>query len=489
MTLTIDDVTTCNSWGYVRTGKCGNCRTYQELYVISIIKGSAEVCVNCVMGSLRELYRYGDLLTEEALFAVRDSRPRPEADTITCYSCEGISDGNIDLIATWDGNGEPVYVHDNSDCSKSCERCDTLYARYNWRVGAFYCGDLSFHNFEKIFGQECCKKCQDEIFADGGGEDNFFHCSCCESIEIMDDSAWFNGSRYCEGCIEGNVYSCDECGQEYWDGDGHYCPDEDSSHLINSYSYKPRPYFFGTATYHMGFELEVESDGNSIKDGAEVVSNALGERIYLKEDGSLSDGFEIVTHPHSLSEYQDNFDWSALGQLRRLGFRSWDTRTCGLHVHVSRTAFGIPNNRRHITKSQAHELRFMKLIYDNDRQISRLAGRTSSFATFEDKGNLVSKVKHGSQNNGRYSAINSDNSETLEVRVFRGSLKPERVLMALELVQCAVEYTRDLHVSASNKALSWMMFTGYVVANASAYPHLFSAMEKSFTSDSINEAN
>jgi len=73
--------------------------------------------------------------------------------------------------------------------------------------------------------------------------------------------------------------------------------------------------------------------------------------------------------------------------------------------------------------------------------------------------------------------------------VFRGSLKPERVLMALELVQCAVEYTRDLHVSASNKALSWMMFTGYVVANASAYPHLFSAMEKSFMSDTIDEAN
>jgi hypothetical protein len=238
----------------------------------------------------------------------------------------------------------------------------------------------------------------------------------------------------------------------------------------------------------MGFELEVESDGNSIRDGAEVVSNALGERIYLKEDGSLNQGFEIVTHPHSLDEYQQNFDWSALGQLRRLGFRSWDTSTCGLHVHVSRSAFGIPNSRRDITKVQAHELRFMKLIYDNERQISRLAGRTSTYATFEDKGNLVNKIKHGSQHNGRYSAINSDNSATLEVRVFRGSLKPQRVLMALELVQCAVEYTRGLHVSASNKALSWMMFTRYVADNASTYPNLFTAMEKSFMSDSVNES-
>ena len=487
MTLTLDDVVTCNTWGYVSTGRCGNCRTYQELYVISIMKDSNEVCVNCLMANLREVYRYGDILTEEALYAVRDSRPRPEADTITCYSCEGVSDGTTALVATWNGNGEEVYVHDNSDCSKWCERCSTQHPRYNWRVGSFYAGDLVFQQFEKIFGQECCQKCQEELFADAGGSDNFFHCPACESMEILDDSAYFNGTRYCESCYDNCVYTCDDCGDQYWDGDGHHC-EEDGSHLINSYSYKPRPYFFGTATYHMGFELEVESDGNSIRDGAEVIVNALGERIYLKEDGSLSQGFEIVTHPHSLNEYQQHFDWNALTKLRKLGFRSWDTSTCGLHVHVSRSAFGIANNRRDITKVQAHELRFMKLIYDNDRQISRLAGRrTSTYATFEDKGRLVDKVKHGAQHNGRYSAINSENSATLEVRVFRGSLKPERVLMALELVQCAVEYTRDLHVSASNKALSWMMFTRYVVDNTSTYPHLFTAMEKSFVTDSVDE--
>lgn len=485
MTLTLEDVVASNTWGYVSTGRCGVCRTYQELYVVSVIKDSNEMCVNCLMGHLRELYRYNEVLTEEALYAIRDSRPRPDGEH--CYTCEGVSDGIRDLIPTWDGNYTERYVHDNSDCSQSCERCDTVYPRYNWRINVFYSGPLAFPQFDKVFGQECCPKCQDEVYLEHGGKDEFFRCGCCESMEI--DSHWFNGGSYCETCYDNNVYTCDECDQTYWDGDGHYCPeeDEDGSHLINSYSYKPRPYFFGTATYHMGFELEVESDGNSRRDGAEVVTNALGERIYLKEDGSLSDGFEIVTHPHSLDEYQRNFDWSALNQLRRLGFRSWDTSTCGLHVHVSRTAFGTPNTRRDIVKIQAHELRFMKLIYDNERQISRLAGRSSNYATFEDKGRLVSKIKHGNQSNGRYSAINSENSATLEVRVFRGSLKPERVLMALELVQCAVEYTRGLHVSASNKALSWMMFTRYVADNASTYPHLFAAMEKSFMSDSIND--
>ena len=485
MTLTSDDVATCNTWGYVTTARCGACRTYQELYVISIIKDSNEMCVNCLIVHLTELCRYGDILTEEALYAVRDSRPRPDADTITCYSCEGVRD-NSALVVSHNGNGAEVHVHDDNNCSQWCERCSTQYPRHNWRVPTHYSRDLNFETFEKIFGQECCKKCQEDIYADNGGSENFFHCACCESMEVLDDSAYFNGTRYCEMCWDNNVYTCDDCGEQYWDGNGHDC-DQDGSHLINSYSYKPRPYFFGTATYHMGFELEVESDGNSIRDGAEVIVNALGERIYLKEDGSLSQGFEIVTHPHSLDEYQTNFDWSALNQLRRLGFRSWDTSTCGLHVHVSRTAFGFAHKRSDITKVQAHELRFMKLIYDNERQISRLAGRSSHYATFEDKGRLVSKIKHGSQHNGRYSAINSENSTTLEVRVFRGSLKPQRVLMALELVQCAVEYTRGLHVSASNKALSWMMFTRYVADNASTYPNLFTAMEKSFVTDSVDE--
>ena len=483
MTITVEDVVTSNAWGYLHTARCLNCRTYQDIWVLSAFQTQDGYCLNCTMAAIRDMYRYSsDVLTEDAYIAIRDSRPRPTEDT--CYSCEGVSN----LITSWNGLGDEVQVHDDNDCSRSCDRCDTQYARYNWRVNSFYTGDLVVVNFEKIIGQEMCPKCQQAVYAENGGVDNFFHCSCCDSMEVLDDSAYFNGTRYCDDCYSNNVYTCDECGDAYWDGDGHYCPEEESSHLINSYSYKPRPYFFGTATYHMGFELEVESDGNSIRDGAEVVSNALGERIYLKEDGSLNQGFEIVTHPHSLDEYQQHFDWDALKSLRRMGFRSWDTSTCGLHVHVSRTAFGIPNSRKDITKVQAHELRFMKLIYDNDRQISRLAGRTSSYATFEDKGHLVSKIKYGSQHNGRYSAINSENSETLEVRVFRGSLKPERVLMALELVQCAVEYTRDLHVNASNKALSWMLFTRYVADNTSTYPHLFTAMEKSFMSDTVNES-
>jgi hypothetical protein len=126
----------------------------------------------------------------------------------------------------------------------------------------------------------------------------------------------------------------------------------------------------------------------------------------------------------------------------------------------------------------------MKLIYDTERQISRLAGRTSSYASFSEKGALVQKVKYGNSD-GRYAAINCENSETLEVRVFRGSLKPKRVLSALELVHASVEYTRDLHVSATNKALSWMKFTHFIVEHMDTYPNLADILEDTFSKDEV----
>jgi hypothetical protein len=132
----------------------------------------------------------------------------------------------------------------------------------------------------------------------------------------------------------------------------------------------------------------------------------------------------------------------------------------------------------------------MKLIYDNQRQVERIAGRTNThYASFQDKGNLVRKVKYGSQNNGRYSAVNTDNNDTLEVRVFRGSLRKERVLSALEFVHACAEYTRDLPVNGKNRALTWLHFTAYVSTNAETYPNLSTIMSESFAGDTSPDEN
>jgi len=332
---------------------------------------------------------------------------------------------------------------------------------------------------DKYFGIARCLPCC-ETLRDTYARGSFFWCNTCDSWDLKSDSREWNDNQMCQECFNENVYECDECNERYWHSDDHDCNDTGS--LVHDYSYRPRPHFFGEGKYFFGFELEVESRNSNRREGAQYVVNGLGAHAYLKNDGSLSDGFEIVTHPHTLDEYQKKFNWSCIEGLRRLNYRSWDTRTCGLHVHVSRTAFGIVKKQVDVLKAQAHELRFIKLIYDNQRQIERLAGRKSSYAKFNDKGNLANRVKYGSQDD-RYEAVNSQNAETLEVRVFKGSLKPERVLSAIELVHASVEYTRDLKVSGSNRALKWINFVRFVADNETTYPNLVSTIQATFDSD------
>jgi hypothetical protein len=290
-----------------------------------------------------------------------------------------------------------------------------------------------------------------------------------------------------------NVYTCEHCDELRWQDDDHECDssDDDVNGVIHNFNYKPYPQFFGVGKYYLGLELEVESS-NDKYDDAQWAQDNLGAHAYMKSDGSLNNGFEIVTHPHTLDRYQKDFNWTSIKKLGNRGCRSWNTTTCGIHVHVSRTAFGDPSEPKFhnpewndwVLKRQAHELRFMKLIYDNQHQVERISGRASSFARFDDKGNLVNKVKHGHQRNDRYSAVNTENENTLEVRVFKGSLRPERVLSALEFVHASVEYTRDLRVNNKAKPFSWIRFTSYIYDNINTYANLALIMEETFQRDS-----
>ena len=53
----------------------------------------------------------------------------------------------------------------------------------------------------------------------------------------------------------------------------------------------------------MGVELEIDGAGESTRNARELLEIANGrglDRLYCKHDGSLEDGFELVTHPLTL---------------------------------------------------------------------------------------------------------------------------------------------------------------------------------------------
>lgn len=218
---------------------------------------------------------------------------------------------------------------------------------------------------------------------------------------------------------------------------------------ITNYSYKPDALFHEVGrggekitgysptpkTVYMGFELECEMGEQPRQHGLWQLKNAFGDLVYYKTDGSLSGGgVEMVSRPMTL-DYAHEMDWGVLEELAKQGWRSWDTGSAGIHVHVGRTAF----------EGDLHLWRFAQLITRNKSQVQKVAGRNSSYASFDDNGEItgvvLKKMMHPHSLN-RYRAVNLQNHSTVEIRIFRGSLKKERLLADLEFVDACVEYSR-----------------------------------------------
>lgn len=311
-----------------------------------------------------------------------------------------------------------------------------------------------------------------------------------ESLHSVDGSDW------CEDCINNSdARWCDYCDQYHTD----YCESEDESdwgygdatrNRIHDYSYKPDAIFKASESdvydYHtsdfnwrskvpfMGFELEVESNGD-VTTGIDAIEATFGDDesyVYLKSDSSINYGFEIVSHPYTLAKHKEQPLAKALKMLSDLGFKSWRTTTCGLHVHVSRNGFSNPS----------HVWKFTHFIVDNKSAMVKLAGRESDrWASFNlesySNGGIKGRAK-GYTSYNRYEAINFQNARTLELRFFRGSLKVERVLSALELTEGAVEYTRNLTTKdVINGALDFSSFVTWLRERSEKYPNLLSYVD------------
>ena len=310
---------------------------------------------------------------------------------------------------------------------------------------------------------------------------------------------------------------CDSCqdNRNEAESEARYSDDDDEpeSPYVHSYTHRPRVIFFekldasnevvrshnilnelghagkcspassngsyGIQKPFCGFELEMsDEDGRMpFREAAEYLNDACGQFAYMKHDGSVSNGFELVTHPHTLSAYQQRMPmWNAIDLLRSRGWRSWSSSSsCGLHIHINNASF----------VDVGHAMRFLKFIYSNKSPLVAFAGRDSSYARFDfeqfvtreihagwhDDGsmkfetqNLSHVVKKQQVNQGRYLAVNAQNDNTYELRFFRGSMRPKTVLACLEFTYALHEYTQGLtsHDCVAKRALTWRSFLAFV---------------------------
>ena len=316
---------------------------------------------------------------------------------------------------------EGTIVYEELLCDECVEDCC---------ITCDYCGDI-------IFTEDCvtddhtylCQSCFD---------DHYSRCECCGTIIRYDAVSWHNDLPYCYSCY-------DEMNDE-----------------IEEYSYKPEPLFRGAGKRFFGIELEVDEGGKDCDNAYRIknIANAQLENIYIKSDGSLDDGFEIVSHPMTLDYHKNEMNWeSVMKEAVNLGYRSHQTSTCGLHIHVNRDAFG--DNQSEQEEVISRILFFVEKHWAELFQFSRRStynmNRWSARFGFEKTGKeILNKAKSGV--NGRYVAINLNNYHTIEFRLFRGTLKHNTFIATLQMVDIIC----DVALSMSEEEIDNMSWSKFV---------------------------
>ncbi|MGH3588984.1 MAG: amidoligase family protein, partial [Pseudonocardia sp.] len=303
-------------------------------------------------------------------------------------------------------------------------------------------------------GDRICSGCQARVK----------RCDCC-GLPRSREGVHTDGGRVCQWCRRSYFYECDDCAtlisagsyctecagtDDRDDADGvdcscDVCRTELHESSILSYDYRPEPEFFGDGPLYMGLELEISTPYDGTQDCADIATRHLKDLGYLKHDGSLTRGFEIVTHPMSHDFVRESFPWPMLDALRQHG--AAPDHTTGLHVHVSRAAFA----------SAAHVYRWLKFLHRNNEPVSSIARRRSDqWAAWssEDRRRAKDYAK-GDRESDRYRAINVTNPDTFEVRVFASTLDRRELQAAVDLVAASVEYTCDLSVADIYAHCGW----------------------------------
>lgn len=330
-------------------------------------------------------------------------------------------------------------------------------------------------------------------------------CSECGAVLTEEHAHYFDDHFFCEECFENLTTTCDNCGDRIWRSDaegdstyslcshcyeysyttcdhcGRLIHNEDALYLdgddypccrdcyeamncatIKNYSFKPTPIFYGVGDLFYGVELEIDKGGEESSNARELldIANANEERIYCKHDGSLNDGFEIVSHPMSLDYHTNKMNWQDIfDKAIDMDYRSHNTSTCGLHIHVSRAAFGKYYDQQDQAIARVIffvEKHWNELVKFSRRTLDNLNHWAAKYATISDTTEETYK-KAKDKRMGRYVAVNLENCNTIEFRLFRGTLRYKTFLATLQLVDdicyCAINMT-DKEI----EEMSWLDF-------------------------------
>lgn len=362
-----------------------------------------------------------------------------------------------------------------------CEECGEILDKYSWDAQyvsgyGWYCQDCFNNKFVTcancgeiveiddahwVEGDEeyYCDECFDEVFTYCEHCDRLMRCEDAYTVYMDEDQE--ESEQWCERCVEWSSWTCEECGERYSDDvdhdDDYICSKCESNvppfksmtdtwkarRGVQGYSWKPEPLMCfvpeeaegAEDRVYYGFELEVDKAPRDIciDDYADLV-NDNSMYTYVKHDGSLHNGMEIVSHPATLAYHMSKKDtWEMIfNELISAGFKSHDAGTCGLHVHISLHSLEAKNpvavNNMLFLLDHFWD-KFVKFSRRTESQLEQWARRYS-----EIHGDYQDWKRQAKGTRDRYYALNLQNKHTIEIRMFRGTLNLDTFMATLQFV-------------------------------------------------------
>lgn len=380
-----------------------------------------------------------------------------EQEQHTCHWC-GLRDAThcVPLVRSHSHTSEVMLCDDCYADHTYCDACGELV----------FCSDNAYSPSDDGYGPE-------NVLCGGCHGQRYTRCVACGCTSPRDQvHVVYPLGAHCEDCYHDRYIMCASCNRtvpqaEVWyvaGDDDPYCERcaQERRGVIRGYhSQNKAKRFFreededrGTTTF-VGLEIEIEvPEHDDPEDMASAMAANLPEYFgYFENDSSIEHGFEFITAPMSLRFLDDQgavLLGQALGIAARMGGRSHDTTTCGLHIHMSENFLG--EFQSEIDMTEAKLLYLTEKFSDDLLILSRRDKENLEYCEPSDfkpgtVGVADEMVRNQKYYGNRRKIWNLTLRGNIEYRFNRGTLKLDTVLASVDLAVALATAARKLSVS------------------------------------------
>ena len=444
----------------------------------------------------RRVVLWTDIVDKQRIYCL-PIRHETDINSVSYYDYSGVID-----LRYFSQKGAAIEILRSGYNILVCSHCGKIINDYEYRYirCSYYCMECVNNMFAPCV---CCGSLtkKEELQPLNEGED-ILVCSYCYNHNTEEDAITHKkGPRHLMMYVSNLGYltvktakehrdkikKCQLCGSYFYTTEKkeifcNGCKNISQQIAIRGYHDNPKRFYYKnnhavarTKEFAgFGIELEVQQkdyDENLSKKCRTEILDIVAKddprrRLYFMRDGSVRNGFEIISQPHEERELL-KINWEkVLETLQKHKFRSHNGGACGFHIHSSRYLYG--KTREEQNKNIAKLIYFYEKNWDelfkfSRRETDRWCRKYTGDSTYRNgQRYTISPTREHCENivnygyHDRYKAVNITNRNTIEFRMFRGTLVLNTFKSALDLTFALVRNCKTIEWEDIDNVSKWL---------------------------------